>query len=105
MHRVLALTALVLAGVVTWWFGRRLSPDAIAMAVGVVFGIMAGVPTSLILLAARHRNAPPVGESARVVERVVMLVDSRTGEVLDTQHQMTVDNEPMTAGKMLQLLA
>lgn len=105
MHRVLALTALVLAGVVTWWFGRRLSPDAIAMAVGVVFGIMAGVPTSLILLAARHRNAPPVGESARVVERVIMLVDSRTGEVLDTQQQLTVDGEQMTSGKMLQLLA
>ena len=38
----------------------RLAPDALALAVGIVLGVMAGIPTALLVLAARpepeHRH-------------------------------------------------
>lgn len=42
--------------------GSRLSPDAIGMAVGMLFGIMAGVPTAIIVLAARRQSPTTYGQ-------------------------------------------
>lgn len=37
--------------------GQRMSTDAMAVAVGVVFGVAASIPTSLLVIAAtRHQN-------------------------------------------------
>ena len=44
----------------------RLAPDALALAVGIVLGVMAGIPTALLVLAARSdmeaEIAPPLPE-------------------------------------------
>lgn len=56
MKRFLALLVLVCAGVATWQVGEKLSPDAIGMGVGVLFGVMAGIPTALLLLASNRRR-------------------------------------------------
>lgn len=43
--------------VAAWVVGIKLSPDAIAFGVGVLFGVMAGIPTALLLLASQRRSA------------------------------------------------
>ena len=57
MKRFLALCILVFVGVATWIIGSKLSADAIGMGVGVMFGVMAGIPTALLLLASNRRSA------------------------------------------------
>ncbi|MCB9161622.1 MAG: hypothetical protein H6644_17570 [Caldilineaceae bacterium] len=42
---------LVIVGVLAWQIGSKLSADAIGMGVGVLFGVMAGIPTALLLMA------------------------------------------------------
>ncbi len=57
MKNFIGLLVLVFVGVVGWRVGGSLSSDAMSMAVGVLFGVLAGVPTALLLLAAdRRRN-------------------------------------------------
>ena len=56
MKRFLALCILVFVGVATWIIGSKLSADAIGMGVGVMFGVMAGIPTALLLLASNRRR-------------------------------------------------
>lgn len=42
-----------------WQVGGQLSPDALAMAIGVLFGVLAGIPAMLMLLISLHRRQPP----------------------------------------------
>lgn len=57
MKKVIILTALIFVGVAGWRIGNRLSPDALGMAIGVLFGVLAGVPMALLAMAAgRRRN-------------------------------------------------
>lgn len=46
-----------------WHIGGRLSPDALGMALGVLFGILAGIPMALMMLvAARRRTREEEGD-------------------------------------------
>ena len=56
MTRFIATGILVIVGVATWQIGAKLSADAIGMGVGVLFGVLAGIPTALLLLANQRRN-------------------------------------------------
>jgi hypothetical protein len=56
MRRYFGVAGLVLIGVVGWRIGDSLSSDAISMAMGVLFGVLAGVPTALLILAAERRR-------------------------------------------------
>lgn len=52
----------IAATFVMWWIGERLSPDAIAMAIGLLLGVLSGVPAAALVLAALRGgddNAPP----------------------------------------------
>lgn len=40
---------IVFGGVAAWWLGKRLSTDAVAMAVGLIFGALALLPTWLLI--------------------------------------------------------
>ena len=42
----------IAATFVMWWIGERLSPDAIAMAIGLLLGVLSGVPAAALVLAA-----------------------------------------------------
>ena len=58
MKNFIGLILLVFVGVLGWRIGGSLSSDAVSMAVGVLFGIMAGIPTALLVMASdRRRNA------------------------------------------------
>ena len=50
---------LIFVGVAGWRIGGQLSADALGMAVGILFGVMAGIPTALILLASQRRDHEP----------------------------------------------
>lgn len=52
----LGLALLVFVGVAGWRIGASLSPDALSMAVGVLFGVLAGVPTALLVMASGRRQ-------------------------------------------------
>jgi hypothetical protein len=57
MKQWIGLALLVFVGTAGWRIGHALSPDALSMAVGVLFGVMAGVPTAILVMAgSRRRN-------------------------------------------------
>lgn len=52
MRRIIGITAMAFAGFLAWHIGNRLSTDAVGMGVGLIFGVLAGVPAALIILMA-----------------------------------------------------
>ena len=56
MKRIVLLTTLLFLGIVGWRVIDNLSSDAIGMGIGVLFGMLAGVPMALLLLAATRRE-------------------------------------------------
>lgn len=63
MKQLAIITVTFAAGLLAWLFAGRLSADALGMAVGLVFGVFAGLPTALLVLAANRR--PPIDEYCR----------------------------------------
>ena len=63
MKRTVLLSVLVFVGVAGWRIGDVLSPDALGIVVGLLLGILASVPTALMVMAAgrshRGREAEP----------------------------------------------
>ncbi|CAN5391675.1 hypothetical protein BH10CHL1_BH10CHL1_46410 [soil metagenome] len=57
MKRLIILMGLVFVAVAGWRIADRLSSDALGMAIGVLFGIVAGIPAALLLLASSKRRA------------------------------------------------
>lgn len=47
---------LVLLAIAAFWVGQRLSADAVSMAVGMIFGVLAGIPAALLVLVAGRRR-------------------------------------------------
>jgi len=43
-------------GVFAWQIGSRLSTDAVGMAVGLIFGVFAGIPAALLVAASGRRQ-------------------------------------------------
>ncbi len=56
MKRLIVLGALLFISIAAWRIGERLSADAIGMALGVLFGIIAGLPVALLVLASNRRR-------------------------------------------------
>lgn len=54
--KLIILAALIVVGILGWNIGSLLSPDAVAMAVGVLFGVLAGLPVALLVLASSRRK-------------------------------------------------
>lgn len=58
MKRFLGLALLIFVAVAGWRIGELLSTDALGMALGVIFGMMAGIPAALIALSASRMQHP-----------------------------------------------
>lgn len=56
MRKLTLLAGLMVLGLLTWRIGGALSSDALGMAVGMVFGILAGIPAALLVLATSSRR-------------------------------------------------
>ncbi len=54
--KVVGLAGILLVGVFAFVIGQRLSADAVGMALGVLFGVLAGVPAALLVLASGARR-------------------------------------------------
>lgn len=54
--KVLGLAGIVLVGVFAFVIGQRLSADAVGMALGVLFGVLASIPAALLMLASGARR-------------------------------------------------
>ena len=57
--KYIGIGLLVLVGWGSYKMLGTLSPDAVAMAIGVLFGILAGVPTMLLMLVGQRRPPAP----------------------------------------------
>ncbi len=57
MKRLAIIALLIFVGFAGWRAGGVLSTDAMSMAVGVVFGVLASIPAALLILAATRRSA------------------------------------------------
>lgn len=64
------LTGIVLVGVFMFLVGQRLSADAVGMAIGVLFGVLASIPAALLVIASgrRRQEAEFEGEDEYDVE-------------------------------------
>jgi hypothetical protein len=58
MKQVIVVILLVIFGAMCWRLGTSLSSDALGMAVGIVFGVLAGIPTTLLVMASERRRRP-----------------------------------------------
>jgi hypothetical protein len=57
MRRFLGFALLAGVGAAAWQIGGTLSSDALSMAMGIFFGVVAGIPTALLLMGSgRRRN-------------------------------------------------
>lgn len=66
MKQFLGAAFLVFVAVAAWRIGGSLSADALGMAVGVLFGVVAGLPAALLVIAGgRRRDAERAEESER----------------------------------------
>jgi len=58
MNKWVFLAVLVFLGALAWYLFSQLSSDAVSMALGLFFGVLAGVPTAILVLAGqRQRDA------------------------------------------------
>lgn len=67
MKRLIIVALLIFVGFAGWQAGGVLSSDAMGMAVGVVFGVLASLPAALLILVANRRSArqePPTPRSS-----------------------------------------
>ena len=65
MRQTIGLAALIFVGIAAWRIAGQLSADALGMAVGVLFGVMAGVPTALMVMASGRRRAEEEEETTK----------------------------------------
>ena len=56
MKKIIVLCGLVFIGMAGWRISEQLSADAIGMALGVLFGVLAGLPVALLVLASNRRR-------------------------------------------------
>lgn len=54
--KIIILIGTVAISIVGIYVGTRLSDDALAMAIGFLFGVISGIPASLLLLASQRRQ-------------------------------------------------
>ena len=57
VKRMILLAVLVIGCVAMWRLGSRLSADAVGMAIGILLGVLASIPTSLLILTRSRRRA------------------------------------------------
>jgi hypothetical protein len=57
-----------------WLLGSRLSADALGMAVGLVFGVLACIPTALLVLATERRHGAAQREEYQPSQPAVVVI-------------------------------
>ena len=72
--KLFAWGVLLLGAVGVWHLGEKLSPDALGMMVGLLFGMLAGIPAALLTLYA-VRNSPTAEAPPTPLTRWIIMKD------------------------------
>ena len=56
MKKIVVLLLLAFVGAAGWNIGNQLSSDALGMSVGILLGVLAGLPVALLVIAAGRRS-------------------------------------------------
>jgi hypothetical protein len=56
VKRFIVLGTILFVAVMAFRIAERLSPDALGMGLGVLFGVLAGIPTAILVLASARRR-------------------------------------------------
>lgn len=56
MRAIIFLLVLLIVCALCWFVAGILSPDAVGMAVGMLFGVLAGIPTALLMMAGNRQR-------------------------------------------------
>jgi hypothetical protein len=57
VKQAIVIAGLVIAGMLAWFLASNLSSDALGMGVGVIFGVLSGIPTALLVMASGRRRS------------------------------------------------
>ena len=81
LTKLILLAVLMVVGVCAWRLGEGWSNDALNLAVGILFGILAGLPTALLVLASGRRredtnSSQPGRETQRRLRRIEEKLDA-----------------------------
>ena len=94
MKQLIGLIVLGFVGFMGFRIGGELSPDAFGMAVGLLFGVMAGIPTALILLASQRREQPHSDRHERQPQRQIEQQPQQVTNNYITHNHLHVHNAP-----------
>ena len=77
MKRLIGISFLLFVCAAGWHIGSVMSTDALGLALGIIFGMMAGIPAALIALAARprevhnHYHAPAPQKAQEETQKII----------------------------------
>ncbi len=97
MKTALLLIVLVFVGVMAWQIGEKLSSDAISMGLGVLFGMLAGLPAALLVLAGgrgRTRNRQDDAPSRHGMQPYQPPYGAQPPIIVLTGHGMAPSQQP-----------
>lgn len=63
MARIILLVCILIGAVMAVRVAERLSPDALGMGLGVLLGLLAGIPTALLVLLASRRREEALSDT------------------------------------------
>lgn len=98
MKQLAMVVGLSVFGVLAWLLGSRLSSDALGMAVGLLFGVLAGVPTLLLVLASQRHQ--PRRDDADDDDTPVMHITYNVTHNTDNR-QLTINTTPAQSMPLL----
>ena len=94
MKHLPAAIFLIVVAIVGWKIGSVLSRDALSMALGVIFGMMAGIPAALIAVSLK-RQVPAEQPSNQQGERPLLPAPSHARRWEEYPHPPGVFNCPL----------
>ena len=91
MRNIIAITVCVIVALCVWRVASIISPDAVSMAIGFLFGILSSLPVTLLALSGNRQRADvaPVRD-VQPPAPVVVLYSNRTQNVY-----LAGDDEPL----------
>lgn len=97
MRVIVSLILFIVVAASAWRVASIISPDAVSMAVGMLFGVLAGIPTTLLVMAGNRRrdyeDTPRQAEKYGFAPPVIVLHSSNDYSTHNHLHVGDYDNE------------
>jgi hypothetical protein len=102
MKKLAMLFGLCVLGWLTWKVGSSLSSDALGMAVGIVFGLLASVPGVLVVLAIQQQQLERECDAEPQTVNVYVITNNTTH---NTTHNTGGQGMPLLADRQREIQA